>query len=80
MSQTHDTADIKKRRGRKVRAMLVERGITITSIAQQLGVTVGTAAAAISGTRQSRPVKRAVAEVLGLTPRTLWPDDFDGAA
>ncbi|GEM_PF-3529220 len=76
MSYSNEQIDIKKRRRRKIRAMLVEEGITLASIARQMGLTKSTVCDVVTGGRQSRRVKRAVAEALKVNPKTLWPEDF----
>lgn len=60
--------------------MLVERGITMTAIAKRLGLSIFTVSCVITNGRQSRRVKRAVAEALEIAPHKLWPDDFDDAS
>lgn len=69
--------DTKKRRGLKVRAMLVERGIKLKTIAERLSLDQSTISQVVAGKRQSRRVKRAVAEALGVSPKSLWPDEFN---
>lgn len=76
MSYSDERRDLKKRRGRKIRAMLVERGITCAAIARQLGLTRATVTDVVTGGRQSRRVKLAVAEALRMKPSQLWPEDF----
>lgn len=76
MSSNNERRDLKKRRSRKIRAMLVERGITHTSIAKALGLTPATVGDVVTGGRQSRRVKLAVAEALRVKPSRLWPEDF----
>jgi len=76
MSYSNEHIDIKKRRRRKIRAMLVEEGITLASIARQMGLTKSTVCDVVTGGRQSRRVKRAVADALRMKPKDLWPEDF----
>lgn len=76
MSLNNELMDLKKRRRRKIRALLVEEGITLTSIARSMGLTPATVGDVVTGGRQSRRVKRAVAKALRMSPKELWPEDF----
>ena len=76
MSYSNEHIDIKKRRRRKIRALLVEEGITLRSIAKRIGVTPSTVCDVVTGGRQSRRVKLAVAQALRMSPKELWPEDF----
>lgn len=76
MSYSNEHVDIKKRRRRKIRALLVEEGITLASIARRMGLTKSTVCDVVTGGRQSRRVKLAVAQALRMKPKELWPEDF----
>jgi transcriptional regulator with XRE-family HTH domain len=49
---------------RKLKAMLIEKGIKQIDIAREMGVTKGTISGAIGGHHNSRAVKMKVAELL----------------
>lgn len=49
---------------RKIKSMLVERGIQITKIAERAGLAVPTVSGALNGHWTSKPVKEAIAREL----------------
>lgn len=51
---------------RKIKAMLIAKGIKQADIASQLGVTRGTVSGAIGGHHESEAIKQKVAELLGI--------------
>lgn len=51
---------------RKIKALLIAKGIKQADIARQLGVTGGTVSGAIGGHHESETVKQKVAELLGI--------------
>lgn len=57
----------------KIKAMLVERGISQKSIALKLQVEGSTVCAVLNGQRESKRVKQAVARELGVKTEILWP-------
>lgn len=57
---------------RKVKALLVRRGIKQTDIARTLGLTPGTVSGTINGLRESRRVKEYIAQLLKQDFNKLW--------
>jgi len=57
---------------RKRKAILVERGITQTSIARELGITLSVVSRVVSGTATSRRVQEAVCSRLELPFGDVW--------
>lgn len=56
------------------KAALVERGITITSIAEELGVTVSHVAQVVRGEKESPRVEQAVANAIGKPVEEVFGD------
>lgn len=57
---------------RKVKALLVEKGIKQKDIAAALGVTAGCVSGTISGRFQSLRIRKAVAKVLKMPYAKVW--------
>lgn len=57
---------------RKVKALMILKGISQTDIAKQLGVKRCTVSGAVNGLRKSRRVQRAIAAALDEDYETLW--------
>lgn len=57
---------------RKVKALLIKKGIKQKQIADALGITPGTVSGAIGGHYESRPVKEKVAQLLQMDYEKLW--------
>lgn len=59
----------------KIKAMLVERGITQAEIAKELGIAPSSVNGALTGYRQhrSRRVHEAIAQRVGKSIDKLWP-------
>jgi lambda repressor-like predicted transcriptional regulator len=60
---------------RKIRAMMVEKGITNVSIAKQLNVKPSTIAVVANGHGKSERIQKALADALGVTIEELWPPE-----
>jgi len=56
----------------EVKAKMVLRNISQTSIAEKLNITPGTVSAVVNGKRKSRRVQEAIAEELGIKYKALW--------
>lgn len=66
--------DTKKRiQARKVKAKLVEAGISHKSIAQRLSLTRPMVSMVVGGYRSSHRVRREIAKVLNCRVEELWP-------
>lgn len=57
---------------RKIRALLVEKGITLTAIAKDLNVSVAAVSMAISRTSGSAKIRAEVAKRLNKKTMELW--------
>jgi predicted transcriptional regulator len=57
----------------KIKAMLIERGIKHKDIAERLGVTRACVSLIVNGHQNSKRVRRAIAEALGVELADLWP-------
>jgi transcriptional regulator with XRE-family HTH domain len=57
---------------RKIKGLLITRGIKQKDIAVALGVKRCTVSNVISGRAQSRPIKRKIAELLKVDYEKLW--------
>jgi predicted transcriptional regulator len=57
----------------KIKSMLVERGISISSIAKNLGVSQPTVSQTIKGTTVSFRVREAISNAIGKPIEKLWP-------
>ena len=57
---------------RKVKALLVERGIKQKDIAEELGVLLSTVSGAINGHHESRRIKTYIAKKLHRPYEKLW--------
>jgi len=58
--------------GRKIRALLIERGITVRQIVQKLGLQPATVSGVINRHRRSRRIEETIVEILGLPYEDLW--------
>lgn len=56
---------------RKIKSMLIAKGIKQADIARKLGVSRGTVSGAIGGHHESNAVKQAVAQLLGIPYQKL---------
>ena len=59
---------------RQIKAALILKGITQTSIAKELGVPVSLVCMVISGAEKTPRVRQAIAAAIGKPVRTIWPD------
>lgn len=67
-----------KREGRKIRAWLVERGITVSDVARQAGVSRSIVSETVHGLRNNRKALKALVDV-GCPERLLTlPADMQG--
>lgn len=57
---------------RKIKALLIEKGIKQKEIAAELGVTPGLVSGVINGHSESRPLKTHIAKMLGRKYESLW--------
>lgn len=57
---------------RKVKVLMLLKGISQTDIANQIGVKRCTVSGAVNGLRKSRRVQRAIATALGEDYESLW--------
>jgi lambda repressor-like predicted transcriptional regulator len=60
----------------RIKCALALQGATLSSIARDLGVAPGTVSIVSRGFRRSRRIEKAIADALGSTPATLWPDRY----
>jgi len=60
---------------RKIRAKMVEMGITNVSIAKKLNVRPVTVSVVLNGHEKSERIQKAIAEELGSTIEDLWPPE-----
>lgn len=68
------------RQHERVKGALHLRGVSLADIARQLGVTPTTVTVVSKGHRRSRRIENAIAQALGLSPRTVWPERYRGEA
>lgn len=61
-------------RPNKIKAILVEKGVTVTSIAKRLGVSQPTVTLTIQGKTTSARIRAAIAEAIGQPVEKLWPE------
>ena len=59
---------------RKIKAMMIERGIKQKDIAQALGVTRACISVVLNGYQNSKRVKAAIAEALNIKYEALWAE------
>lgn len=57
---------------RKIKSLMVLKGITQTNIAAQLGVSRSTVACVVNGHGKSRRIQQAIADALGEKYERLW--------
>ena len=57
---------------RKVKALLVERGIKQKDLADELGVLIGTVSGVINGHHSSKRIKQYIAKRLGIAYERIW--------
>ncbi|WP_424944624.1 helix-turn-helix domain-containing protein [Aliiroseovarius crassostreae] len=60
----------------KLKADLKSAGVTLRSIARDLGVSHTAVADVARGARRSKRIEQAVADRLNTTPEQLWPDRY----
>ncbi|MBI3584010.1 MAG: transcriptional regulator [Nitrospinae bacterium] len=60
---------------RKIKAMLIERGIKQKDIAKTIGVTSHCVSMVLNELGKSRRVKQAVADALGMKIEKLWQEE-----
>lgn len=58
------------------KAELRRRGTTIAQVARDLGITQGSLSLVSTGRHRSKRIERALADALGMTPETLFPDRY----
>ncbi len=58
----------------EIRAELVRRGITVTSIARREAVSQPYISQHLNGARHSFRIRRAIAEAIGRPLHEIWPD------
>jgi len=63
-------------RHREIRDALKARGLTISDVARQLGLSQATITTVSQGYRRSARVERHLAELLGTTCSTLFPERY----
>lgn len=64
----------------EIKALMRERGLTYAAIGAEIGVTAQAVWNVVNGTSGGRPLKFAVAKVLGVDVAKLWPADDAGVA
>lgn len=57
---------------RKIKALLIEKGIKQKELAEELSITPGVISGVIGGHFESRRVKIHIAQRLGMSYRALW--------
>ncbi|UWQ35603.1 helix-turn-helix domain-containing protein (plasmid) [Leisingera sp. M527] len=60
----------------KLKADLSSAGVTLRSIARDVGVSHTAVTDVARGARRSRKIERAIADRLNTTPASLWPDRY----
>ncbi|WP_183996075.1 helix-turn-helix domain-containing protein [Sphingomonas kyeonggiensis] len=67
---------IDDRQHARIKGALALRGLTLSSIARDLGVAPGTVSIVSRGFRRSRRIESAIAVALGCSPADLWPERY----
>ncbi|WP_446745937.1 helix-turn-helix domain-containing protein [Sphingomonas sp. OTU376] len=67
---------IDDRRHTRIKSALALKGLTLSSIARDLGVAPGTVSIVSRGFRRSRRIETAIATALGCRPADLWPERY----
>jgi len=67
---------IDDRQHARIKGALALRGLTLSSIARDLGVAPGTVSIVSRGFRRSRRIESAIAMALGCSPAELWPERY----
>jgi lambda repressor-like predicted transcriptional regulator len=67
-------------RYRKIKSMLVLKGIKNTDIARLAGVAPVTVSVVLTGRRRSKKIETAIAKSLGFSREKLWPPSAKKAA
>ena len=62
----------------RVNQILIERKLTQTQVAKEIGVNRSTVSATINGLIASRPTRYKVAKYLGVAVENLWPSELEG--
>ncbi len=57
----------------RIKGALVLKGLNLSSIARDLGVTPSSVSIVSRGFRRSRRIEQAIADALGCNPADLWP-------
>ncbi|MDR1463622.1 MAG: helix-turn-helix domain-containing protein [Azoarcus sp.] len=57
----------------QIKTILRDMGITLTALADELGVKQSTVSMVVAGKAKSYPIQQAIAEKLGTTIAELWP-------
>lgn len=65
---------------RKVKSLMVLKGITGVDIARKLNLSPVTVYIVVSGRGKSRRIQQTIANALGMSFTELWPRDNDKAA
>ncbi|UWQ00221.1 helix-turn-helix domain-containing protein [Aliiroseovarius crassostreae] len=60
----------------KLKADLKSAGVTLRSIARDLGVSHTAVTDVARGARRSKRIEQAIADSLNTTPELLWPDRY----
>jgi lambda repressor-like predicted transcriptional regulator len=60
---------------RKVKSLMVLKGITGVDIARKLGISPNTVYVVMGGYGKSRPIHQAIADALGMKVEQLWPEN-----
>lgn len=58
--------------GKKIRARLLMKGITLAEIARGLGVSRTWVSLVVNGHKKSRRIQEAIADALGVSYESLW--------
>lgn len=58
-----------------IKALIKERGLTYAEIGAQIGVTAQAISNVVNGTGRGKPLRWAIATVLGVEVVELWPED-----
>ncbi|MDQ7799526.1 MAG: helix-turn-helix domain-containing protein [Candidatus Edwardsbacteria bacterium] len=65
---------------RKIKSMMVLKGIKNTDVAARAGVADVTVSVVLTGRRRSKNIETAIADLLGCTRDQLWPPRKSKAA
>ncbi len=66
-------------KGRKIRGLLMMKGMSVTDIAETMGVSLTFVSLVINEKKKSRRIQEFIAQLLGLSYAQLWKKNLLGA-